>query len=199
MTGTDTLHLEIYSGQNWLITPAALAVGESPPTTILDQKWLLVLSGIVEANLQGNSNAAWLNQNVSFLPGNSPSLGIEIDQGPLNYAIGRYSIPRPSDNAADYYTVFSLEDGGWAPFVCLSAIFDQNESINAGYAVNDWRPNHFYQALKYPQITEPINNIFTGINVDVGISDNDAFILKLSYNITLVGTIAFAATGTLGG
>ena len=60
------------------------------------------------------------------------------------------------------------------------------------------RPNHFLTGLKYPQITEPINNIFTGINVDVGIRDNDAFILKLSYNITLLGTIAFAATGTVG-
>jgi hypothetical protein len=200
MTGPDTLYLDTYSGQNWLITPAALAVGESPPRTILDQKWLLVLSGIVEANLQGNSNAAWLNQNVSFLPGNNfPDLGYELGAGPLYYAINRYSIPTPSDNEKDYYTVFSLEDESWAPFVCLSAIFDQNESINAGYAVNDWRPNHFYHALKYPQITEPINNIFTGINVDVGVSDNDAHILKLSYNITLLGTIAFAATGTLVG
>jgi hypothetical protein len=200
MTGPDTVYLDTYSGQNWLITPAAVAVGKSPPTTILDQKWLLVLSGIVEANLQGNPNGGWLNQNVSFLPGNSstPDLGYELGAGPLYYAINHYSIPTPSDNEKDYYTVFSLEDGSWAPFVGLSAIFDKNESINAGYAVNDWRPNHFYHALNYPQTNEPINNIFTGINVDVGVSDTDAFILKLSYNITLVGTIAFAATGTLG-
>jgi hypothetical protein len=196
MTGPEVVYLDNFSGQNWLITPAALAVGESPPRTILDQKWLLVLSGVVEANLQGDSNATWLYQTVSFLPGRSVSLGLEVDEGPLNYAIDHYSIPRPSLDPKDYYIVFSVEN--WAPFACLSSIFDQNESINAGYAVNVWRPRHFATALKYPQTSEPINNIFTGINVDVGVRDNDAFILKLSYNITLLGTIAFAATGTLG-
>ena len=82
MTGIDVF-LDNFSGQNWLITPAALAVGESRPRTILDQKWLLVLSGVVEANLQGNSNAAWLNQTVSFLPGRSVSLGFGVNEGPL--------------------------------------------------------------------------------------------------------------------
>ena len=130
MTGPDIVFLDNFSGQNWLITPAAHGVGGSPPRTILDQKWLLVLSGVVEANLQGNSNATWLNQTVSFLPGNSLSLGIAINEGPLNYAIDRYSIPRPSQDPKDYDTVFSVQN--WAPFACLSAIFDQSESINAG-------------------------------------------------------------------
>ena len=40
-----------FAGQNWLITPAALAVGENPPASIHDQKFLLVLSGVVIANL----------------------------------------------------------------------------------------------------------------------------------------------------
>lgn len=151
----------------------------------------------MEANLQGNSNATWLNQTVSFLPGNSLSLGLAINEGPLNYAIDHYSIPRPSQDPKDYDTVFSVQN--WAPFACLSAIFDQSESINAGYAVNVWRPRHFLTGVKYPQVIEPINNVFTGINVDVGVRDNDAFICKLSYNITLLGTIAFAATGSLGG
>src|ERR1022692_3531284 len=43
-----------FAGQNWLITPAALAVGENPPASIHDQKFLLVLSGVVIANLEGN-------------------------------------------------------------------------------------------------------------------------------------------------
>ena len=37
--------LDQFAGQSWLITPAALAVGESPHETILDQEWLLVPSG----------------------------------------------------------------------------------------------------------------------------------------------------------
>jgi hypothetical protein len=197
MTGPEVVFLNNFTGQNWLITPAALAVGESPPKTILDQKWLLVLSGVVEANLQGNSNAAWLNQTVSFLPGRSVSLGFGVNEGPLNYAINHYSIPRPSTDPKDYDVVFSVQN--WAPFASLSSIFDEHQSIDAGYAVNVWRPRHFLTGVKYPDVTQPINNVFTGINVDVGVRDTDAFILKLSYNITLLGTIAFAATGSLQG
>ena len=186
-----------FAGQNWLITPAALAVGESPPETILDQKWLLVLSGVVVTNLQGNSNAAWLRETVTFLPGNSLSLGLGPSEGPLKYAISHYSIPTPSQDPRDYDLVFSVEE--WAPFASLSAIFDQSQSINAGYAVEVWRPRHFMHALEYPDVTQPIDRIFTGISVDVGISDNDAFILKLGYHITLLGRIAFAATGSIVG
>ena len=36
--------------------------------SIHDQKWLLVLTGVVTANLQGNSTSHWLNANLSFLP-----------------------------------------------------------------------------------------------------------------------------------
>src|ERR1700730_9450441 len=128
MTGIDVF-LDNFSGQNWLITPAALAVGESRPRTILDQKWLLVLSVGVEANLQGNSNAAWLNQTVSFLPGRSVSLGFGVNEGPLNYAINHYSIPRPSTDPKDYDVVFSVQN--WAPFASLSSIFDEHQSIDA--------------------------------------------------------------------
>jgi hypothetical protein len=190
--------LDQFAGQNWLITPAALAVGESPPRTILDQKWLLVLSGVVLANRQGNSNAAWLSETVTFIPGKSISLGLLPNEGPLNYAINHYSIPRPSQDPKDYTVVFSLEDFSWAPFASLSAIFDQAQSINAGYAVEVWRPHHFMNAVKYPDVTQPIHRIFTGINVDIGIRDNDAFILKLGYHITLLGRIAFAASGSIG-
>jgi hypothetical protein len=182
------------SGQNWLITPAALAEGESPPATILDQQWLLVLAGVVEADLEGNSNSDWLNETVSFLPGNDVSLGIGLNTGPLNWAINHYSIQRPSLDPKDYSAVFSLQ--GWAPFASLSAIFDQDQSINAGFAVKLWRPRHLLTGVNIVA-NQPINNVFTGINVDVGVRDNDAWILKFRYNITFLGTIALAASGSL--
>jgi hypothetical protein len=52
-------------------------------------------------------------------------------------------------------------------------------------------------AVKYPDVTQTIDRIFTGISVDVAISDNDAFIYRLGYHITLLGRIAFAATGSI--
>ena len=50
---TPTPNAPIYAGQNWLITPAALAVNQAPPKTISDQEFLLVLSGVAIINLQG--------------------------------------------------------------------------------------------------------------------------------------------------
>ena len=40
-------------------------------------------------------------------------------------------------------------------------------------------------------------NIFTGISVDLGVRDTDAFILKLSYNVTLLGKIVLAEQNSL--
>lgn len=39
-----------FAGQNWLITPAALAVNEPKPTSISDQIWVLMLSGVAIIN-----------------------------------------------------------------------------------------------------------------------------------------------------
>lgn len=176
--------LTSFAGQNWLITPAALAVGEHPPATIQDQKWLLVLSGVVFANLQGNSTANWLHETVSFVP----DMAGPSNSGPLNWAINRWAIPRPPASAGSYNTVFSLEE--WAPFASLSSVFDQEQSINAGFAVDVWRPSPFQTGTDI-LTHRPVNNIFTGVNVDAAVRDTDAWIYRLGYNITLLGRIAF--------
>ena len=176
------MNLTNFAGQNWLITPAALAIGEHPPASIHDQKWLLVLTGVVTANLKGTSTSQWLNTNLSFLP----DMAGPNNSGPLNWAIGQYAIPKPTGQ--NYTIALALDE--WAPFVSLSAIYDQNQSIDAGFAVNVWRPNHFatgIDALSHAQVV----NIFTGVNVDVGVRDTDAWILSLGYNITLRGRIVF--------
>ena len=186
MTKKETsVNLTNFAGQNWLITPAALAVGEHPPSSIHDQKWLLVLTGVVTANLQGNSTSNWLNANLSFLP----DMAGPSNSGPLNWAIGQYAIPKPAGQ--NYSIGFALDE--WAPFVSLSAIYDQAQSIDAGYAVNVWRPNHFATGIDAFSNAH-VGNIFTGVNVDVGVRDTDAWILSLGYNITLRGRIVFTKT-----
>jgi hypothetical protein len=171
-----------FAGQNWLITPAALAVSEDPPASILDQKFLLVLSGVVIANLEGNSSSQWLAETVSFLP----DMAGPQNSGPLPWAISRFGIPQPPGQ--NFSIGFSLEE--WAPFASLSSIFDQNQSINAGFGVQVWRPNHF--ATGTDAFTHlPVGNLFTGINVDVAIRDTDAWIYRLGYNVTLLGKIVF--------
>lgn len=181
-------YLTEFGGQNWLITPAALALGEAPPATIADQKWLVTLSGVVIADLKG-AGQDWSYETVSFTPDMAGADDPSATSGPLNWAISRYSIPRPAGTVGSQYLVrFSLD--GWSPCVALSAIYDQAQSVNAGFAVDSWRPNTFGSGTEVPG-GQAVNNIFSGVNVDTAVRDVDAWLYRLSYNITLSGRIVF--------
>jgi hypothetical protein len=174
--GETNMDLTDFAGQNWLITPAASAVGEPAPASVHDQKWLLVLTGIVTADLQSTSD--WQNTNLSFLPDLAGAAG----SGPLNWAIRHYGIPTPE--TLDYAIGFAVDE--WAPFVSQSAIF------NIGLQLKVWRPNHFATGIDAFNNTT-VGNIFTGINVDVRllVINTDDQVLSLGYNITLRGRIVF--------
>jgi hypothetical protein len=180
-----------FAGQNWLMTPAALAVGEKPPSHIKDQKWLLVLSGVVMANLRGDNTGNWNHQTVSFAPDMAGPDDPSATSGPLNWAISHYEIPRPAGAPGRQYVVrFSVD--GWAPFASPSAMFNAGESINSGFAVDVWRPSHFGSGTNV-STNQPVNNIFSGIDVDLAVRDTDAWLYRLGYNITLIGRIVFVA------
>jgi hypothetical protein len=172
--------LSNFRGENWLITPAPLAANDPPAADIRDQKWLLVLTGVVEADLQGNSTNQWLHETLSFKP---------HTDAVLNYAIDRYSIPEPNAPGGSFFEImFSVEE--WAPFAALSSIYDQDASDNAGFAVDVWRPTPF---LSGPDVVtnQMVSNLFSGIDVDVAVRDTDAWIYRVSYHITLLGKIVF--------
>ncbi len=193
---SEMKYLTEFAGQNWLITPAALAAGERGPKSIRDQKWLLVLTGTVFANLKGDNSGSWNHQTVSFIPDMAGSDAPGATSGPLNFAIGKYSIPRPPGVAgADYLVRFIVEQ--WAPFVSLGAVFDQGQSINAGFAVDNWRPNHFDSGTDVIA-NQPVDHIFTGVNADLAVNDSDAWIYRLGYNISLLGRIVFIAPAIIG-
>lgn len=169
-----------FAGQNWVITPAALAVNEAPPATIKDQKFLVVLSGVAMLNLKGTSTSQWRQETVLILP--------DV-QAPMLYAINRYGIPTPPGaNGLNYLTNMQLEH--WAPFAGLSSIYNKDESDNSGFAVDVWRPNPFSSGQD-AFTNAPLNNLFTGIQVDVAVRDTDAWLYLLSYHITLIGKIVF--------
>jgi hypothetical protein len=46
--------LDAFTGQNWLITPAALAFNEAPPQDIYDQKWRRDFISVI-----GGAAATW--------------------------------------------------------------------------------------------------------------------------------------------
>ena len=170
-----------FAGQNWLITPAATAANHAPPANLHKQLWLLVLTGVVIVDLKGNSTATWRRETVSIRPDFN---------GPLQFAINKFGIPTPpGTNGATYLTWFKVEQ--WAPFAALSSMFNQNESVNSGFAVDVWRPNPFVSAQdSFSNV--PHNALFNGIQVDVAVRDSDAWLFRLSYAITLLGKVAFS-------
>jgi hypothetical protein len=180
--GIQMKTLENFAGQNYLITPAALAVGESRPASIHDQKFLLVLSGVVNADFKGNSGSQWLYETLYF----RPEMTNPQNSGPLNYAISRFGIPKPP--VQEFDIGFALEE--WASFASLSSIFNQDQSVNSGFAVNTWR-HHPFDTGKDIFTNLPVKNIFSGIDVDVAVRDSDAWIYRVGYNVTLLGKIVF--------
>jgi hypothetical protein len=170
-----------YAGQNWLITPAASVAGATSPTRVQDQTWLLVLTGVAVVDLKGVSGSEWRRETVWLRP--------DL-QGPLKHAITRHGIPTPPGvDGYNFNTWFQVEQ--WAPFAALSSVFNQDESVNSGFAVDTWRPNPFDTKVDaFSSAT--LSNLFTGIRVDLAVRDSDAWIHRVSYSITLLGKIVFS-------
>lgn len=169
-------------GQNWLITPAALALNEPPPARIGDQKFLLVLAGVCSLGLSGNQSNDWRRETAEIQPDYI---------APLNDAITRFGIPVPTVRGTSVDPIFQLEL--WAPFAAVSSVWDQG-STDVGVAVDVWRPSPFLNDdgtfvndFAGHAITQP----FRGIRVDVGIRNDRSILYRLSYNITLLGSIRF--------
>jgi hypothetical protein len=173
-----TTELTEYAVQNWLITPAALAFGEKPPASIQDQVWLLTLSGVVIANLEGNSTTEWRTETLYFMP---PTF-----TDALNGAIAKWNIPKPPPGG--WELGFSAEQ--WAPYVSLSSIYDQAQSIDAGYAVNNWWLTWGSGTDAFTGL--PFNNtLLEDVYADAGVRDTDAWVYRVNYNISLRGRIVF--------
>jgi len=126
-----------YAGQNWLITPVALAENEAKPNSISDQKWLLLLTGVAVVNLAGGDEVYNAETITIFPDVNSP----------LNWAIAKWAIPVPKVSNGGVSPVFSLEE--WAPFAAVSSQVDAHGGGTVfGFGVDAWRPTPFNQTLK---------------------------------------------------
>jgi hypothetical protein len=174
------INVTSFGGENWLITPSASAVHEQPPPNISSQKWLLMLSGVALVNLQGLPSGDWHRDEAQILPDMND---------PLNYAINRFSIPRPhGSQGTDYDASFQVDQG--APFVGLGSVFDAHQAVNAGFAVDAWRHAPFGKGTDAFS-GQPVDNIFNGVVADLGTSDADAWLYRVSYNFALEGRIVF--------
>lgn len=175
------VEVKSFAGQNWLITPAANAVGQPPPSSIGQQRFLLVLTGVAVIDYKGNSESSWRHDTVALRP--------ELT-GPLMHAANTHGLPKPPGTVgAQFVANFRVEQ--WAPFAALSSIYNQDESNDSGFAVNVWRPNPFI-GVRDIFTNDLVDNVFDGIQVDIAARDTDAFILRLSYHIALLGRIVFS-------
>jgi hypothetical protein len=184
-TNREVLPMKIltdFAVQNWLITPSATAVNEQI-NNIRDQRFLLILSGVAMVNFKGDSGADWLNETVLLLPP-------VVDA--VKYAIDRWQVPAPEDTN---YT-FEFETEQWAPIVTLSSVWNQDESVNSGFAVDAWRMNPWTTGSD-AGTNETLNQLFSGLQVDIAVRDSDAWIFRLGYQISLLGRIAYRSFGAI--
>ncbi|MBN9133996.1 MAG: hypothetical protein J0H48_11640 [Nitrosospira multiformis] len=127
-----------------------------------DQKWHLVLSGIAFFTFQGTSTGDWRRD----------SLRMAIDLKPAMQFTGRSAAPGKELR-------FQVEQ--WAPYSALNSIFDANQSVNAGFAADSFRMIFATRGA--------FSQIFESFEVDLAVRDSDAFIFRVGYHLTLIGTI----------
>ena len=169
-----------FAAQNWVFTPVANAVGETPERDIRNQRWQLLLSGVVLLDLKGESGASWRRETLHIVPDMN---------GPAQQISSRYGLPlSPGIIGRDSFAAFQVEQ--IAPFATIGSIFNQNHSVNSGFAVDVSRPHPFFSAQDV--VTGTVrDNLFHGIQADVAVRDSDAFLYRVGYRITLVGRIVF--------
>jgi hypothetical protein len=166
-----------FAAQNWLITPAALALNEPKPGTISDQSWLVTLTGVCIIDLKGTSANDWRREIVLIFP--------DIN-APMQFAINKYSIPKPA--GINVRPALNLEE--WAEFAAISAIFEKDSgATDAGFGIDAWRLNPFFSGTAVGG--KPARQVFTGIQADAVVRNNKATLHRVSYHITLLGKIVF--------
>jgi hypothetical protein len=72
------------AGQNWLITPAALAQNEPTPASILDQRWIIEFSGVGILDLEKEQLERLAAGDFGLL--SRCGRGIEVRNKPTRYS-----------------------------------------------------------------------------------------------------------------
>ena len=101
---------------NWVIVPT----GQTPPRPE-DQKWLMILSGVAFCNFQGTSNADWRRDSFR--------LAIDLT-GPIQFTGRSAQVGRELRFQVEQFT----------PYSTINAVYDAQQSVDAGYAVDSYRP-----------------------------------------------------------
>ena len=171
-----------YACANWVITPAALAVGEAPPGDVSDQRFMLVLTGVAVVDFTGSPpNFPWTHATLHIRP--------DLE-APLDYAISRHAIPTPPGEPGRQYTrEFLVEQ--CAPFAGVAAFYSPAGKV-IGAACDAWRPHH-YETRTDAFTSAQLHPLFAGVEADLAERTQGGIIHRVNYHVTLIGKIRFAA------
>jgi hypothetical protein len=175
-----------YACDNWLINPAALAVGETPPANIGEQRFQLVLTGVAVLAFQGTPGETgwWIKNSIHIMPAVDPALA---------FAIGHYAIPTPPGDVGNQYTRH-IQVEQMAAHVGLASVEGKGDDLahEIGYACDAWR-EHQFDTLTDAFTQAPLPRIFTGVDADLAAWRGHNLIHRVNYHVTLLGRVRFAA------
>ena len=146
---TDPTQTGNFVHPQWIITP------------LPNNKWCLVLSGVVIINFVCVQHSGWHANTVQVIPN-------VLD--PFAFA--------GFDNRNNTVT---LQTEQYACYGSLNSIFDKDSSVNAGFAVDAFYPlfNNGNRGFA----------LGSGISLDVAVQDRDASLLRVGYYLMAIGTI----------
>jgi hypothetical protein len=157
---------------------SCFGLNEPRPANVYDQKWLLTLSGVGICNFGGAINDDWRCATARL---------VTDIWSPITWATSNYGIPLPPPSTPFEYA-FQVEQ--WAPCATMNSIFDQNQSIDAGFSVNSWSLQ--FSEGEVDVITGAmVGMLWNGFNVDLAIRDTDAWLYRAGFTVTLLGKIKF--------
>ena len=123
-------------------------------TEVANNRHLVTITGIAKIDYKGTSRDRWRRDRLL--------LGLKF---PTSF------IPRGK--------WFQIEH--WAPFVTINAIFNEDLSRNAGWAVDEF-------GLSRPTQMKVRNSV--GIWARIGVRDSDGKIIRVGYSLTVSGVIS---------
>jgi hypothetical protein len=127
---------------------------------LLNERVMITRSGIARVAFDGETSDDWRREELRILLN-------------LRSAIRRVQ-PRPPREGLEW----GLRLEQWAPVAGPNAVFNANQSINAGYAVDTFR-------LDVPD--EP--KTFVPLEADLAVRDADARLIRVGYYVTIVGRL----------
>ena len=150
-----------------------------------DQLWLVTLTGMVGTEFTGTLANDWNRETLALRPGIAAA---------LERVVAAHGIARPPNSIP----VFEVEQA--APFASVSAALGPAppppsplgaRGTQAGFAADAWRVDLTSETELPTKVV--LNRIFVGLSVDLAVRNRGASIHRVSYIVSMLGRIRFAA------